>query len=344
MNRALRDLVALGRTFAHDRRVIQAAGGNISVKEGRDKLWIKASGVRLRQLTLKRGWALGDRVQIFRGLRHVARVRSSQSREVAYAKLLTRSSRSDRRVSMEAGFHAVLPQIYLAHLHSLTAILLGMLPEPRARELLAGAGLGRVKLYFAPASVPGYELTARMQDELERDASTALWVQRNHGLVWCGADRAGIARLSSRFERFTRRHFRLSRFPLPHSTQTKGCEFRRGRPAKSASAGHFADEYCLCAWPKNDFELTPLFPDFIVYFDLWSENPEDLVRTGRTRVLIRAKSAESLRDKMEVFFAHAVIDTVSRELGCRTPLPAGMTRAIKSMESERLRLKQAGVL
>src|SRR4051812_18710409 len=122
-------LVKLCRRFGKDPLRVQAAGGNVSVKTGRDELVIKASGSRLNQMTPSSGWAVADQTLISRSLPKIAAVSSPSRRERSYAGLLGHASKTPgRRVSMETGFHAVLPETYVVHLHSLVGMLLGMMP------------------------------------------------------------------------------------------------------------------------------------------------------------------------------------------------------------------------
>ena len=120
----VRELVAVSRRIgAGVPYWTQGAGGNLSWKDRTaDRLWIKASGIRLDRVGEGDGMglacvllsALRDRVANARG--------DAADAEVTYARWLTELAESGRP-SMESGFHAVLNKEYVAHFHSLVAVL-----------------------------------------------------------------------------------------------------------------------------------------------------------------------------------------------------------------------------
>src|SRR5262245_20445320 len=114
-----RILADFGRLYGKDLLVVQAAGGNVSVKTSPLHLAIKASGVRMREMNPSSGWAEADRKQLLAGFGRISGLRSLEARELSYVKLLDRASLTPgRRVSMETGFHVILPENYVLHLHS----------------------------------------------------------------------------------------------------------------------------------------------------------------------------------------------------------------------------------
>ncbi|MEE8424290.1 MAG: class II aldolase/adducin family protein [Elusimicrobiota bacterium] len=322
----LRELIRLCRHLGKDPLLVQAGGGNVSVKIG-GGLLIKASGLRLDEVGPRRGWARADLQTLRKGLAGVGRLRTPLSRDRAYARLLTRAGRTPgRRISMEAGFHAALEDRCVAHVHSAAGILLGMLPERRIRRLL-GPGTGYRSV---GADIPGADLTLSMAGTRTparahaRAYGAGLWILRNHGLVWEGESGPAILRAAGRLEKRLRRAFRLGRYPIP-------------KPIRVLS-----DRYALRFhdWPDCRFDFRPLFPDFTVYFRTWDGSPGPFLEKVSSReVLIRASGEEDLRAKVETFYVHALISTASRPPR-RLPRAAG--RAIAGLESERLRLKQGG--
>lgn len=322
-SRDLRELIRLCRRLGKDPLLVQAGGGNVSVKIDGGGILIKASGLRLDEVGPRRGWARADLQTLRQGLAGVGRFRTPLARDRAYARLLTRAGRTPgRRVSMEAGFHAALEDRCVAHVHSAAGILLGMLPEPRARRLL-GPGAG---YRVVGAEVPGADLSLAMAGTRSpaRAYGASLWILRNHGLVWGARSGSGLLRAAGRLERKLRAVFGLGRFPMP-------------RPLKVLSnryALRFHD------WPDCRFDFRPFFPDFTVYFRTWDGSPGPFLEKVSSReVLIRASGEEDLRAKAETFYAHALISTVASRPR-RLPRAAG--RAIFRLESERLRLRQGG--
>jgi ribulose-5-phosphate 4-epimerase/fuculose-1-phosphate aldolase len=101
----------------------QGPGGNVSCKTAEGELWIKASGVRLDQVTASEGLA---RVRGHASKRALAAldVHDPQA-EQQYAKALAEyCDPAWGRPSMETGFHLLLPGRYVLHFHSIAALLL----------------------------------------------------------------------------------------------------------------------------------------------------------------------------------------------------------------------------
>jgi hypothetical protein len=287
---------------------------------------IKASGVRLADVGARRGWAKADSKTLREGLKAVARLKSFSGRDRAYAKLLTQVGKTPGwRVSMESGFHALLPDRVVAHVHSLAGVLLGFLPEKVVRRKIKKALGSGVDVYFVPVCVPGADLTLRMRSRKKSDRP-CLWVLKNHGLVWGAPSAARVRALSGKFERFFRSEFGLKRYSMPRSVASG-----RGRYAWS-----------LFRWPECHFDLKPLFPDFVVYFSLWGKGAPDIVQTSPRSILVSAKDMKAFKTKSETLFAHAVVSTAAKRCGVTLRrLPKAVIRAIDRLETERLRVKQA---
>lgn len=337
-------MARLGRHFGSDLLAVQAAGGNISVKTSSRRIAIKASGVRLRDMTSASGWAAADRLLIQARLQKIAALTSFRRRESAYAKLLRKASRTaGRRISMETGFHAVLPEQYVLHLHSVAGILVGMMPPGQARFMITRACGERVRVCFAPASLPGFDLTCRMMQSTRRapDDRIHLWIQRNHGVAWSGNDKEAVLAMVQRFERFLRTSFQLHRYPVPHEFGSAACRSRFGeRCVLTAMPYAISRAVCFCRWPKWYFSLEPLFHDFVIYFNLRGRSGPDLAQAGPRGAVISARTPVQWRDKKEVLYAHALVSTIAQARGWRKPLPRRMIRRLNAMETERLRKVQ----
>ena len=319
MDNSLASFVRLCRRLGSDTLLAQGGGGNVSLKTGSDEMLITASGGRLAQVGPRRGWARADTQKLRQGMASIGGDR-------AYAKLLARAGLTrGRRISMEAGFHALLPDTCVAHVHSLAGILLGALPEQTARKKIRRVLGNKIRIYFIPACVPGVDLSLRIGARRPRGPS--LGVLKNHGLVWAAESAAATARLSDKFERALRKVYRLSRFPPPH---THG----------PASAGWRT--LCFCHWPDCRLDLRPLFPDFVAYFSLWGRGKPDLVPASPRAVRVFAKDARALRTKRESLYAQALVSTVAR--GKIHRLPPRLVRAVDRLETERLRALQAARL
>lgn len=159
----------------------QGAGGNLSLKEG-NLLWIKATGWRLDSVSSQHGVAQVDRNLILPFLNPSSFSSNEvEASEIAYSEILEKSSSSVLglgRPSMETGFHAKLPLRWVAHFHSLAAILLyhEWEKDPRSVEawLIQKTALASEWIAFCN---PGLELAHRMSTH------SNLYFLGQHGIV-----------------------------------------------------------------------------------------------------------------------------------------------------------------
>ena len=106
---------------------LQGPGGNTSIKDfANQTLSIKPSGYRLEKVKAE---ADLSQVKLDQFLNHFSQVKTAVSedeKEKIYKDLIGQCNlTAERRPSMETGFHAVMKNTYVFHIHSLTAILIG---------------------------------------------------------------------------------------------------------------------------------------------------------------------------------------------------------------------------
>src|SRR5689334_18694686 len=108
----------------------QGPGSNLSFKDA-DSLWIKASGYRLDHVTEKKGVAKLKMAPLAKWLATLPSYESLKDssshseEEKQYAALIKEASDPQlERASMEAGFHVILPKNFVAHFHSIGALLM----------------------------------------------------------------------------------------------------------------------------------------------------------------------------------------------------------------------------
>src|SRR5258708_7780960 len=104
---------------------VQGAGGNASVKI-QNKLYIKASGFKLKDIEKESGYACCAYKPIANYFSNTKKYRRSD--EESYLRLIDNQlikSETFGKPSMETGFHAVIPSKYVFHLHSVYANIFG---------------------------------------------------------------------------------------------------------------------------------------------------------------------------------------------------------------------------
>lgn len=173
-------LRAFSARIGADTSLIQAAGGNTSVKDA-TTMWIKASGTQLKESLAKDIFVPVD----WRGIADAVTddpARADQPDQFQRAKGL--------RPSIETCLHAVLPQPVVIHVHCVNTIALAVRSdaEERIAERLQGLDWALV-----PYVKPGARLAAEVKASAGKD--TNVFVLCNHGLLLAEDTVAGAERL-----------------------------------------------------------------------------------------------------------------------------------------------------
>jgi len=198
--RALDDLVRMSRTVGGDPTLVQAGGGNTSVKDDDGThMFIKASGTPLGEMTAEKGFR---RVRVAPLLDLLAddalMQRAAVERESAVRDRMLAACDDERkgRPSVEAPLHAFLERS-VCHVHSVAVN--GLLCARRGREAITDLySDGDTPPLYVPYCDPGLPLARRAYTLCERfrsvhDALPALIFLENHGLcVSTGAADAAL--------------------------------------------------------------------------------------------------------------------------------------------------------
>ncbi len=183
----------------------QGGGGNVSVKTGAERMLIKATGSRLRDLGPRSGWTLVNCASIRR------RVASGPGGEDEFsdyicAQALPVKGMAPARPSIETGFHALLNTV-VVHTHSVYANVLNMSAEGHAlgRELFPGAE-------FIAYRAPGPQLCTAIAGRAARSEPQVFFLA-NHGLVTTHAGVEGALALGLKVNETIRRGLSLPPYP-----------------------------------------------------------------------------------------------------------------------------------
>ena len=175
MHENLRKLSNLSQDIGNDLNLIQGAGGNTSVKIN-DALWVKASGYWLSDATQKSIFVPVNYKKIIDG------VGKRSNDPVSEAIIHTNDTRG-LRPSIETTLHAVMPQKYVAHTHSVNVIA-NTIAQSYLLELeerLHGLNWGIVDY-----AKPGLPLTQGVREVAETGADVIILA--NHGIVIAAND------------------------------------------------------------------------------------------------------------------------------------------------------------
>ncbi|KPL14025.1 MAG: hypothetical protein AMS26_12215 [Bacteroides sp. SM23_62] len=192
MQEDLQELVKISRFYGQDKNYVIAGGGNTSMKTA-DRIWIKASGFALSDIT-EEGFAMLDREK----LRKIATDEYSEDpfqreREIkdglAGANLTT-----NRRPSVETSLHDLIQYTFVVHLHP--TLVNGLMCSNEAADHVLKL-FGDEALYI-PYTDPGYILFKEVEKQLREyrmkaGKDPAIILLQNHGII-AGAETTGEIR------------------------------------------------------------------------------------------------------------------------------------------------------
>lgn len=165
---------------------VQASGGNISLKEEK-VIWVKASGVRLKEATQR---------NIFLGL-DLIRVRLDNILEIEdFVPYVTSNLESKNLVpSLETNFHVFLKNRVVTHVHSLGAVALSVLQDYRENPPF---DCGGIKIQSVPYAKPGSDLVRMISEHAKKDSKVILL--QNHGAIFSGSSFVEVEEMIQDFE------------------------------------------------------------------------------------------------------------------------------------------------
>lgn len=168
------DLLAVSALIGSDPLLVQAAGGNTSLKDG-DRMLIKASGTWLAQAFDKDIMVEVD----LPGLRD-AIARGDQVADQPQ-EFLSGTGKTQLRPSIETSVHAVIDAPVVLHVHCVATLAIAICEDAEGRVKSLLGDLGAV---WVPYVKPGFTLA---QEITRRSAAdTKIVVLGNHGLVVAG--------------------------------------------------------------------------------------------------------------------------------------------------------------
>ena len=183
----------------------QGGGGNVSLKLNSERMLVKASGAKLKDVSAAGGYALVNYGNIRR------RIAAGPGTEAEFSDYLNAQALPVRGVaaakpSIETGFHSLLNTAVI-HTHSVYANILNMSAEGPVlgRELFPGAE-------FIAYRAPGARLCSAVNDRA-RPSGPQVFFLANHGLAVAHAGVEGALELNARVNETIRRGLGLPAYP-----------------------------------------------------------------------------------------------------------------------------------
>lgn len=170
----LAPLAALSARLGRDPEQVQAAGGNTSMKHD-GVIWVKASGFWL---------ADADSKDIFVpvAIDPVRQGVAAGNGDPVPAAVRSDLNPSGLRPSIETSLHAVMPQRFVVHTHSVRTIALAVRED---RDAILADRLAGLAWTSVPYAMPGLPLTYAIASAIDGKQADVL-VLGNHGLVVAG--------------------------------------------------------------------------------------------------------------------------------------------------------------
>ncbi len=241
-----RALLRYAEAIGADPSLVQAAGGNVSLKRD-GVLWVKASGTWLAH-AMRRDIFVPVRLPELLAAMH------ADAAEDTSPFVIVGQNPSGLRPSIETTLHGVLPHPVVVHVHCVETIAWACRADAPAAlaPLLAG-----LRWAFIPYVRPGAPLTRAILDVIAPD--TDVLVLGNHGLVAGGADTASSGALIAEVARRLRRTARIA--PAPDFSALEAAAGAEYAPAADpASHGTATDPVSLSV-----ARLGSLYPDHVIF-------------------------------------------------------------------------------
>lgn len=239
----LKQLIQLSARLGRDLNLVQAGGGNTSIKD-HDVLWIKASGKWMAN-------AEDDDMFVPVPISDIRRNLETGSEK--FPEYATNSG-ALLRPSVETTMHAVLPHPVVIHVHSVAAIAWAARSDGE-RQLQSH--LDGLRWAWIPYIHPGVPLALRIRESLAQTPDVLMLA--NHGLVVGGEDCESAARLLADVER---------RLAAPIRKE-KPADFPRLQPLSETAGWDIADnEIHSLATDIHSCRIASsgtMYPDHCVY-------------------------------------------------------------------------------
>jgi ribulose-5-phosphate 4-epimerase/fuculose-1-phosphate aldolase len=354
-----RELAHLCRRVGGNLLLVQAAGGNASVKSGDgERMWVKASGVRMSEVSESHGQVTlrAGEVRALVGDAALAR-KAAPAAQLEYTRRIREATEGTLRASLETGFHALLGRVVL-HTHAVAALAFACLEDGRARLEKALSQ----PCAWVPYAAPGYALTVAVDRAIEsfrRDHGRAprIVVLQNHGLITSGDDAEEVLAATADVEWAAARAFGRYDQPLveePPSAKLVAWaeelvralgDGATARPARYRELSRAADE------PARWLGGNALVPDDVVFgvqatriaagisAAEWRLAHPDLPTTFAAVLPHQGVvlSGPLLADLEEMLLAHVMVRRWTADHGRTLELPASDVVYLLDMESEQHR-------
>lgn len=207
-SKSIKDLVFMSQTIGNNPAYVQGGGGNISVKIDQYRMAIKASGYVLKNVTTEDGYCIVDYPRICDYLSH------PDDDEITFSmRIKSFAESSEKRPSMETGFHAFLGKFVL-HTHSVYANLINCSKEGKdiCYQLFP-------KAIWVDYATPGRSLTIKIREALRSANYPNVIFLQNHGVIVSGESSQEVLNIHEDLNNIIQSYFGLNNLSYKDNTQ-----------------------------------------------------------------------------------------------------------------------------
>ena len=332
--RELEKFVRLSKYVGERFDLVQAGGGNLSIKLNRGQMLIKASGFNLSEVDFNKGWVKVDLKQIKAILtnKNLQKLNERESREKLAVKLLNDSAlSSEERPSMETFLHALLNK-YTLHVHPLAASI--VVSTGAWQQALIG--IFRASVALVKYRTPGIELALeakRVVEEYQNNYSLKpkLIFLENHGLIVTAGNYQELVEFMEKAIKKLERYLKINLdkykmtnqiSALANSVQDNLCssylsfDNDLGEIIKTKKKILFRPPFCpdglvYCGWrPLKLSNLKDKRP-FVEYFNKYSGLPKVVIY--KRYIFFLARNTNKAREIADVFKFQVLVRHLSKK-------------------------------
>lgn len=197
-NQIINEFVTISQYAGKSILFVQGGGGNTSSKVD-NKMYIKASGTLLKDMSNDTGYSVVD----FPSIREYLDTPDVATK--AYDKdIVNFVIETDKKPSIETGFHATIPYVHVAHTHSMFANILNCCEQ----------GFEIIKQLFpdaviVPYHTPGLELILAVKKSIQGQNAKIIFLE-NHGLIVASDDVDEVIALHEHVNNTIKQHLNIS--------------------------------------------------------------------------------------------------------------------------------------
>lgn len=260
----LQDFIDISK-FAGERfDLVQAGGGNSSVKLDNDTMYIKASGFALSDVDKNNAYTLvkTSKISNILFLDEVLKENDKRKREAISSKFVKEANLSDKKASIEVLLHSILYK-YTLHTHPMQVNMITILKN--WKDIL-GEIFSKEEIAFVDYQTPGIDLALSLKKSLENfnNAPKIIFLQ-NHGLIISSDDKQEISILTNFVTKNIERYLNLnfSKFYLTNEISKLFTSLGNDENISYLVCGEFLNK--AVKENKALFFSYPFCPDSLVY-------------------------------------------------------------------------------